>query len=101
MVLERDGTVPAFQGVSPAVSPRVPGGHTEPVPRGHLAQLRAWRGRWESNSFLWKEVKILAFAALDPTVDVFLASGEAGVFAKLLGSPVAYRGSGSLRGRRG
>lgn len=42
-----------------------------------------------SNSFLWKEVNILAFAALDPTVDVFLALGEAGVFAKLLGSPAA------------
>lgn len=33
------------------------------------------------------------FSALDPALDFCLASGEAGVFAKLLGCPAPYQGS--------
>lgn len=87
----QDRAVPPFQGPSLRC-------HMERLPPGawqqHRAALQCPALSCESLSFLWKEINISAsFSALDPALDFCLASGEAGVFAKLLGCPAPYRGS--------
>lgn len=95
----QDRAMPPFQGPSLRR-------HMERLPPGawqqHRAALQCPALSCESLSFLWKEINISAsFSALDPALDFCLASGEAGVFAKLLGCPTPYRGSDPSGVRRG